>query len=356
MSEKLRVGIIGTGSISHCHVAGYKKLVDDVDLVCACDIDEKKLTKYCEQYDIPHKYTDYNEMLEKENLDAISVTTWNAEHCAATIAALNHGVNVLCEKPMAMNAAQAEEMFEAAKKNGKLLQIGFVKRFNYESLTIKYMIEQGSLGNLQYARAKYLRRAGYPGSWFGDKSYSGGGPIIDLGVHIIDLSRYLAGNPKPVSVFARTYNLPINRAENSSYYWSYYDPACGYKYDVEDFATGMIVFDNGFTLHIETSFNFNCETDVTDLQIFGDKAGAVVEGGPKQVFGVKDGLFVDYKIPDFIRGIKYKNQFDNEIYHFVDSVKNGTPCRATAEDGITLMKILDAFYESARTGELVHIK
>ena len=143
-------------------------------------------------------------MMAKEELDCVSVCTWNAAHKGATIAALRGGANVICEKPMAMNAAEAEEMLAAAKETGKLLQIGFVRRFGKDADTVREFTDAGVMGDIYYAKATYLRRNGCPGGWFGDKAYSGGGPLIDLGVHVIDLTRYLAGNPNPISAYGVT--------------------------------------------------------------------------------------------------------------------------------------------------------
>ena len=151
MSKKLRVGIIGAGNISHCHMSGYKALGDKVEVVAACDIDEKKLDKYCEQYGIPNKYTDFNEMMAKEELDAVSVCTWNSVHKDATIAALRGGANVICEKPMAMNTAEAIEMLNASKETGKLLQIGFVRRFGNDADALKKYIAADTFGDIYYA-------------------------------------------------------------------------------------------------------------------------------------------------------------------------------------------------------------
>ena len=155
MSRKLRVGIIGTGGISHCHMSGYKALGDEVEVVAACDIDEKKLEGYCEQYGIPRKYTDFNEMMAKEDLDAVSVCTWNSVHKDATIAALRGGANVICEKPMAMNTEEALEMLKVSEETGKLLQIGFVRRFGEDADIMLRFANEGKFGDIYYAKVVY---------------------------------------------------------------------------------------------------------------------------------------------------------------------------------------------------------
>lgn len=349
MERKLRVGIIGCGNISHSHLGGYKALPDLVELVACCDIDGAKAKKYAEDNGFARFYTDYNEMVAKEELDAVSVCTWNAAHAGASIAALNAGINVLCEKPMAMNAKEAQAMQEAAEKNGKLLMIGFVRRFGNDADILKSFIDAGSMGDLYFAKATYLRRNGCPGGWFGDKSYSGGGPLIDLGVHVIDLCRYLAGGPKPVSAFGVTYaNLGDNRAGGDKGWVSKNGLGIEFRYTVEDFATALIRFDNGMTLNVEASFNLNIKNDTGNIELFGTKAGARID--PQiEFFTDMNGRFVDIR-PSGNTALSFDGLFNREIRHFVDCVRTGVPCRAPAADGVTLMKILDAIYESARTG------
>ena len=269
-----------------------------------------------------------------------------------TVLALENGAHVICEKPMAMNQAEGELMMETAKKHGKLLQIGFVRRFLNDAATVKKFIEAGDMGELYYAKATYLRRNGCPGRWFGDKAYSGGGPLIDLGVHVIDLVRYLGGCPKPVSAYGVTYNnLGYNRASGGQTWVS--SSSGTYEYNVEDMASALIRFDNGMTLQVEASFNLNIKSDTGSVQLFGTKSGASVSPDI-EFYTDKNGMLVDVK-PSGNNGLSFTGLFEREIAHFVDCVMNGTPCRAPAEDGVVLMKILDAVYESARTGAEVKI-
>jgi len=351
--SKLRVGIIGTGGISHFHMKGYKSMADYVEVVAVCDIDEEKVKAYAEKYDVPNWYVDYNEMIDKEKLDCVSVCTWNNAHKCATIAALRGGANVCCEKPMAMNSKEAEEMLAVAKETGKLLQIGFVRRFGKDAEYIRRFREEGVLGDIYYAKATYLRKDGCPGGWFGDKKYSGGGPLIDLGVHVIDLTRYLAGNPLPVSVYGVTYNnLGCHRASGGQTAWEMTSQKDGYEYSVEDFASAMIRFDNGFTLSVEASFNLNVEKDCGMVQLFGTRGGVKVDPNV-EVYSDMAGSYVKIQ-PDGDTGFT-EQAFIEEICGFVDASQGKAPCRASAEDGVLLMKILDAIYESAESGKSVEI-
>ncbi|MDO5310330.1 MAG: Gfo/Idh/MocA family oxidoreductase, partial [Clostridia bacterium] len=167
MSNKIKIGIIGVGNIAGTHIQAYLKN-PNVELYAFCDINEAQLKKMGEEYGIERLYTDVNEMLALTEIDAVSVCTWNSAHAECAIAALNAGKHVLCEKPMAVNAAQAEEMKAAAEKNGKLLMIGFVRRYGNDCKILKEFIDTDYFGDIYYAKATYLRRNGNPGGWFGD--------------------------------------------------------------------------------------------------------------------------------------------------------------------------------------------
>lgn len=353
MADKIKVGIIGTGGISHCHMAGYKALPNLVDVVAVCDIDEEKVKAYAAQYNVPRWYTDCAVMMEKETLDAVSVCTWNSAHKIATITALKGGAHVICEKPMAMNQFEALEMEAAAKEAGKLLMIGFVRRFGNDAAIVKQFIDAGSLGDIYYAKATYLRRNGCPGGWFGDKRFSGGGPLIDLGVHVMDLVRYLGGCPNPISAYGVTYNnLGVNRAQGGQTWVS--TTVGAYGYTVEDFAAAMIRFDNGLTVSVEASFNLNIKEDRGDIEIFGTKSGAKLSPSI-EFYTDMNGMFVNLQ-PSSASALSFNGLFEAEIAHFVDCVINKTECRSPAKDGVALMKMIDAIYESAATGHEAIIK
>ena len=352
--EKLRIAIIGTGGISHSHMGGYKALTDTCEVVAVCDLDENKVKTYAEKYNVPAYYTDFNEMFANEKIDAVSVCTWNASHKKATIAALRAGCKVICEKPMAMNTAEAEEMLAVSKETGNLLMVGFVRRFGNDADLIRDFRDGGTMGDIYYAKATYLRRNGCPGGWFGDKEYSGGGPLIDLGVHVIDLVRFLAGNPKPISAYGVTYNnLDPNRAGGGES-WVSTTTGFEFKHNVEDMAAAMIRFDNGLTLSVEASFKLNIKQDRGEIELFGTKAGAKID--PQvEFFADMNGRFVDVK-PFGNSALSFDGLFNREIAHFVDCCLGNCECISPAEDGVTLMRILDAVYESARTGHEVVIK
>lgn len=347
--NKLKVGIIGVGSISELHITAYQNH-PDVELYAFCDIDEKRLALMGEKYNITKCFTDINELLKLDELDAVSICTWNNSHASCTIAALNAGKHVLCEKPMAMSASEAEEMNAVAKKNGKLLMIGFVRRYGDDCSLLKEFISTDYFGEIYYTKANYLRRNGNPGGWFGDKSRSGGGPLIDLGVHVIDMVRYLLNNPKPVSVYGATFHKLGNRNElkdRKGYYSASAtdEDSC----DVEDMVTALIRFDNGAVLDVEASFSLNIKSDIGKIELFGDKGGAKLDSD-LEMYTIINGRMADVTLNSKV-GVG--DFFTNEINHFIDCIQNGTPCLSPAQDGIDIMRILDAIYESARTGHEV---
>ncbi len=352
--KKVKIGIIGTGNISRSHMNSYLKN-PNVELYAFCDIHEGRLNEAGKEFGIERLYTDINEMLALPELDAVSVTTWNSAHAPCAIAALNAGKHVLCEKPMATNLEDALAMEEAAKRNGKLLMIGFVRRFGDDMKFIEEFRDSGYFGELYYAKATYLRRNGCPMGWFGDKSRSGGGSLIDLGVHVIDFVRYAFGNPKPISVYGVTFNK-LGARENIKTPKGYVSASATDHdiFDVDDFASALVRFDNGAVLHVETSFSLNLGTNEGKIQMFGTKAGIEV-GTPMRLFTEFNDYMADVEIKDS-KGFDFGKSFSMETDHFVDCIMNGTECKNPACDGVELMKILTAIYKSAETGHEVVIE
>lgn len=349
--SKLKVAIIGTGGISNEHIQAYQKN-PNVELYAFCDINEEQLKKMSEKYGVTRTFTDKDEMLKLPEIDAVSVCTWNSAHAPCTIAALNAGKHVLCEKPMATSAKEAMEMKAAAEKNGKLLMIGFVRRYGNDCAILKDFIGTDYFGDIYYTKATYLRRNGNPGGWFGDKSRSAGGPLIDLGVHVIDLVRYLIGNPKPISVYGVTFKKLMDRP-NIKCDKGYKSISASEKdiCDVEDLASALIRFDNGAVLSIEASFSLNIKKDEGKIELFGTKGGAKLDPELEMYTEINDYLAdVNLNNPT---ALSFDGLFQNEVNHFVSCLVDGEECKSPAQDGVDIMTILDAVYESARTGHEV---
>lgn len=344
MENKIKIGIIGVGNIANKHIEAYQKN-PNVELYAFCDIDSERLHRMGKTYGITRLFTDVNDMVALPELDAVSITTWNSAHAPCAIAALHAGKHVLCEKPMSVRTEEAEAMKAAAEEAGKILMLGFVCRHEQGTKILKNYIDSGKFGNVYFGKAVYLRRDGNPGGWFGDKSRSGGGPIIDLGVHFIDLIRYLAGNPKPVSVYAMTFSELDHRKGmigKPKYLSSSAQP--GDVCDVEELGIAYIRFDSGLVLSLETSYALNIKESRYEVLLCGTKAGAEIYPS-LEIFGDVDGFASNLSF-DVPTGDD-PEAFQNEIDHFVDCILQKTNCIAPAQDGVDMMKILNAIYESA---------
>lgn len=348
-NKKIKIGVIGLGSIAKEHLDSYREN-PNCELYAFCDVSEKQLKLRSEEYGVARLFTSIDEMVALPELDAVSVCVFNSLHAEASIKALRAGKHVLCEKPMATNLEDALEMERVAKENGKLLMIAFVRRFANDAETVKEYIDSGFMGDIYYARATYLRRHGNPGGWFGNKEFSGGGPLIDLGVHVIDLTRYLCGNPKPVSVYGATFQKLFNRPGiKDGLGWR--SVMKTQECNVEDFVTALVRYDNGCVLEVSASFSLNIKEDKGEIELCGTKAGAKLSPELEIYSQMNDRMIniapYTSATPDFTTA------FRNEINHFVDCVKDGVACRAPASDGVEVMRIIDAIYRSAETGHEV---
>ncbi|WP_273836233.1 Gfo/Idh/MocA family protein [Guptibacillus sedimenti] len=349
----LKVGVVGVGSISQYHIEPYQSNAN-VDLVAFCDVNEERLKEKGEKYNVDQLYTDYRELLQNGAIDAVSICTWNNSHAEIAVAALEAGKHVLVEKPLSITVEEAERVQEAAERTGKVVQVGFVRRHGDNAKLLKTFIDQGELGEIYYAKASCLRRLGNPGGWFSDMTKSGGGPLIDLGVHMIDISWYLMGRPRPISVSGNTYNKLGNRSHinNLSFYQAAdYDPSLN---DVEDLTNAMIRFENGASLIVDVSFTLQALKNEVSVKLFGDKGGAEIEPELAMVTEKNSTILnitpqIDSLIFDF------EKAFQNEINHFVACCLDGTENIAPVSDGVEVMKMLNAVYESAKTGKEVYL-
>lgn len=355
MDKKIKIGIIGCGNIARTHCRSYIK-DDRIELYAFCDFEKDKAEELAREFGVyaeNRTFSNVEDMIKLKELDAVSVCTWNNTHALYTIAALKAGKHVLCEKPMAINAQLAEDMIKAQNESGKLLQIGFVRRYGDDCKILKEFYDNGFFGDIYYAKVKNLRRHGAPGGWFIDKKRSGGGPLIDLGVHIIDLMCYILGDDvNPVSVYAATFNKLGNRPElrdSVSYVASRADKDV-VDCDIEDLAIAMIRFSNGTVLSVEVSFELNqAMDDDTSIEIFGSKGGARVEK-EMTLCSVVEGRLANIKLStDNV--FDFQKCFARETRHFIDCITNSSiECRAPSSAGLKMMKIIDAIYRSAQTG------
>jgi len=347
MSAKLRMGVIGLG-MGQGHARGYQSH-PHAELVALCDLDMGRLEAVAAELGVAQTYTDLDEMLTKADLDAVSVALPNKLHAPFTIKALRRGLHVLCEKPMARTLREAERMLAAAAKAGKNLMINFSYRFSDMSYALKEQVDLGVVGDIYFGRTVWHRRRGFPqfGSWFGDKEMAGGGPLLDLGVHRLDLALWLMGYPEPVAVSGSTYD-PIARATARR--------ECK-KYSVEDLACGLIKFANGATLLLESSWALNIgENEHMVTELYGTRGGLVqrnCDGG----YGFEAELYTEEGESLFSKKLDRRIVGAPSSYHeFIDSILEDRQPMASAEQGLKVMKILEGIYKSAETGREVRYR
>ena len=334
----VRIGIVGAGKICQGpHMGAYDKIAN-AEIVAICDIDENKLNNLKNRYPNANYYTDYKEMIENEELDAVDICTPNNYHSIVAIYALNKGLNVICEKPDAINASEAEKMKEAAEKSGKTLMVIRNNRYRPSTKYLKKYIADGKMGEIYAGRCGWIRRRGIPGwgGWFTDKEQSGGGPLIDLGVHIIDLAMYLMGNPKPVTVSGSTY-LKFPHTSHS-------------KIDVEDLAMGFIRFDNGACLQIEFSWASNIECDQMFVELRGEKSGTRVSCIDRKFDIFTEEYGSNVTIKPSCDDYNCMPHHEANIRHFIDVINGRCAPDFTPEQGVNMVKILEAIYKSAECG------
>lgn len=349
----LKIGIIGAGSISLEHLNAYAKN-SDCKVVAIADLNTELAKKRAKEFGIEKVYTDYTDLLNDPEIEAVSVVTPTFTHKKIVTDSLLKGKDVLCEKPPALNAAEVEEMAEAAKKSGKLLMFALVCRFRSQTQFLKEFVDSGKMGKIINATSFRIRRCDSTGGWFINKSKSGGGPLIDTNIHEIDSLMYIMGYPKPKSILGFTSDAGKDLPSKIKGYnkgWVSADTNT-YERDVENVANAFVTFENGACMHITTSSILHSVSDGTYIEICGEKAGAKLEtliGGLKlTMLDSAEGYF-----RESTPLIDSLDTYGEEINHFVDCVVNGKECICKLDEAVSLMKLIDGIYESARLGKSI---
>ena len=351
--KKWRVGIIGIGGIfKGSHIWEY--LEDErLEVVALCDIIEERATEIRDKY-FPNAavYTDFRELLKDETIDSVDICTPNYLHSIIAVAAFEAGKHVFCEKPDAVNVEEVLKMNRAAENAGKTLMIMRNNRFSPASQYAKKYIESGAMGDIYCGRCGWQRRRGIPGKggWFTTKAQSGGGPLIDLGVHMIDLAIWLMGSPKPVTVTGSTYCKFADSDTSDSVNSDFGDKVSGGTFDVEDLAMGTIRFDNGAQLQIEFSWASNIKQENRFVELRGTKSGLTWRDGDVEVFTEMHGQGCDIH-PSNLQPEKKEHVLN--LINFYDVVIDGKEPVFKPQQGIDMIKILCAIYKSAETGREV---
>lgn len=357
--DKLKVGIVGCGGIANAkHLPAIKKN-GNFEIQAFCDLIEERAVKAKEEYGTAESriYTDYQELL-KEELDAVYVLTPNNAHAPITIAALKAGKHVMCEKPMAKTYAEAKAMVDTAKETGKVLTIGYQNRYRSDSKYLKKACENGDLGEIYYAKAHAVRRRAVP-TWgvFLDEEKQGGGPLIDIGTHALDLTLWMMDNYEPESVMGSVYRKLAEQTETGNA-WGDWDPTV---FTVEDSAFGFIKMKNGATINLEASWALNTlDVDEAKTSLCGTKAGADMKDGLR-INSVKYGRQC-METPNLqAGGVAFydgsaEEPSDIEQSVFFDAITKGAELTVKPEQALVVTQILEAIYESAKAGKPVYFE
>jgi predicted dehydrogenase len=345
MSKKVRLGMIGAGNIGRAHAEACQECTG-LQVTAVCDVDAQRAKALAREYDIPHVFTGYKDLLAADVVDAVSVCTPNNTHMPITLAAIASDKDVLCEKPIAMNAQQARRMVAAAEKAGRILMTAQSARYTPAARFIKKLADRGKFGDIYYGKALWLRRAGIPKGWFQDAKQSAGGPLIDLGVHAVDLMWWLMGRPKPVAAFGVTFDH-LGRSGQGMGDWGVgWNPG---KFTVEDMVGALIRFEDGRALSLDISWAAHT-ADVYWMRIFGTKGGA--QFMPDTTVYHTDGKTKLDVVPQLERW----NQYAAENQHFVDCVRRREEPASPGSQSVTVMEMLDAVAKAARTGRMALIR
>jgi len=342
-----RIAVVGAGFAARVvHLPGYRASMAPVTAIC--DLDEARARALAKEYSIPHVYTDWRRMLAEVQPDIVSVGLPNVLHREVTVAALEAGAHVLCEKPLATSVAEAHEMFDAARRAGRVLMAAQHFRFEAGAQAIKRVVDSGALGQIYHAEAIAMRRMGIP-TWgaFHQRASSAGGCLLDIGVHMLDQTLWLMGNPTPVKVSAVTQQRFGRRPEIAAIMGNAWNPKL---FDVEDFAVAFVRFEDGASLILRVCWASHITDSRFSSQLLGTEGGAITD--PPTIYRLRDGMQVDEEFKNLPRF----SGWEREVVHFLAVVRGEAEPLVKEEETLNVQRILNAAYRSAEEGREVEVE
>ncbi|TJY42407.1 Gfo/Idh/MocA family oxidoreductase [Cohnella pontilimi] len=346
-TDKVRIGLIGAGNIGNVHLQEFGKLGSECQFTVITDVYRPLAEQRAQQYGIPVVLDTPEEVFLREDVDAVIIGVPNAFHAPLTIAALEHGKHVLVEKPMGLNSEAAKDIVRAQQRTGKTVMVAHQMRWEWLPLQMKAQIDRGEMGRIYTAKTGWFRRKGIPGwgTWFTRHEQAGGGPLIDIGVHMLDLAFFLMGEPKPVSVYGAAY-AEFGPKRKGIGTWG--KPDWNGVYDVEDLATAIIKMEDGSSLTLEVSWAVHMDTDNEPfLHLMGSEGGVALRGlqGKFLTERFDQAMEVPLLTPADDEGARVRLS-----RHFLECVRDGKQPTTSADTGLRSNLIIDAIYESSRTG------
>ncbi len=332
--EKAKIGIVGLGWIAQVFHLPILSKLSDVDITCVCDVDKTRARALAEKYGIKRYYTDYNEMLIKEELHAVDICTSTDVHKEVSIACLESKRDVFVEKPIARKLEEAIAIADAVKKNKRKLMVGMNHRFRPDTMMLRSFIENKELGKVFYAKAGWLKKPSSEGTWFSQKEMSGGGVILDMGIVMLDLALWMTGYPEVSGVKASNYS---------------------HKTKVEDSSVAFLALKNGSTITIEVSWNFHIENELYYCNIYGEQGSGKIN--PLMIHKEMHGNIVNVTpVKTDTSQNALKKSYENELKHFIGSVRGMHNVISTAQEAVQRMQIIDAIYRSSLKGKEITFK
>lgn len=350
--NKIRIGIIGAGNIGRVHASEFSKLADLCEITAITDAYLPLAQERAKEFGIAAVAASPEELIARSDVDAVIIGVPNQFHAPLAVKALEAGKHVLLEKPMGINSDAARQIYKAGQASDKVVMVGHQMRWESVPMQIKEQIDRGELGKIYTAKTGWFRRKGIPGwgTWFTKMDESGGGPLIDIGVHMLDLALYLMGNPKPVSVYGAAY-AEFGPKRKGIGTWG--KPNWNGHYDVEDLATALIKMEDGSTLSLEVSWAVHMDTDNTPfIHLMGSEGGASYRGAQGKLLTEKFDRPIETELR---KADNDEGERQRLSRHFLECIREGKQPITSALTGFTNNLILDAIYESSRTGSEVKL-
>jgi predicted dehydrogenase len=343
----LKIVVVGAGFAGRVvHLPGYA--ANMVRVAAICDQVQERAQSLADQYKVPKVYTDWRRMIEEEQPEVVSVCLPNVLHREVTIAALEAGAHVLCEKPLATSVAEAREMFDAARRAGRVLMAAQHFRFEAGAQAIKRVVDSGALGQIYHAEATAMRRMGIP-TWgtFHQRALSFGGCLLDIGVHMLDQTLWLMGNPTPTKVSAVMQQRFGRRPEIAAAHGNAWNPKL---FDVEDSAVALVRFQDGASLILRACWAAHIKDSRFSSQLLGTEGGAITD--PPTIYRLRDGMQVDEEFKNLPRS----SGWEREVVHFLAVVRGEAEPLVKEEETMNVQRILNAAYRSAEEGREVEVE
>ncbi len=325
--EKTKIGIIGLGGIAQLvHLPNFTKM-DNVVVTSVAEINKNRLNTIADKFNILERYTDYNEMLEKSDIEAVVIATPTSTHKEVSIAGLKAKKDILVEKPLARTFAEAKPIVDAAKKNKKKIMVGMNLRFRPDAMLLRSILNSGEIGEPFYIKCSWIRRQSSAQKWFTIKEESGGGVIIDLGISLLDLSLWILDYP------------PVDSVTTQCFYQN--------TKNVEDTSLSFLRCKNSSVINIETSWSLQVEKDIFNLIVYGTKGSASMN--PFRIYKKIDEQFIDLTPSQAESALSaFKKSYQNELKSFIGAVRGLNPVFSSGDEALSRMKVVDAMYQSSK--------